>query len=255
MALLDFLTGGRQYRVTGAGGEDKVFKTQEAAQDYLRGGGYDTYTFRPLEGEEQRKLSTTRPRTTMSPRARPDGNRDRTANLRGAMERFADGGLLGLLAGGSRPQPVYGYAGSRVAEGAPMATYSAPPPVSDVTMPAAATGAPAGAPAGAEFYFGPRSGLLSISMIDELGLRGAAPGSQMTKEDFLTLREGDFYGRGLEPQIAPQPAVPTNVTDYGDPLGKEVSQVDEVFNRMRANPLFSEYGDEFLRRLAEQVDQ
>jgi hypothetical protein len=265
MGILDRLTGGRQYRVTGAGGEDRVFKTQEAAQDFLRGEGYDTYTFRPLEGDEQRRLSTTRPRTTMSPRARPDGDGGgRTGGLRRHMENLASGGLFGLLTGGqspldflvgsAQPQPVYDYPGSRVSESVSVPSYSAPDTATSVTVPEVTTAPLDSAP---EMYVGPRSGLLSMNMIDALGLRGAASGSQMTREDFLTLRDQGFYGRGLEPQIAPAGQVPTNVELYGDPLGRELSEteirIENVLNNLRANPMYRMVPDERLREIAAQA--
>jgi hypothetical protein len=271
MGILDRLTGGRQYRVTGAGGEDKVFKTQEAAQDFLRGEGYDSYTFRPLEGDEQRKLSTTRPRTTMSPRARPDGDGGgRTGGLRRHMENLASGGLFGLLTGGqspmdfigggAQPQPVYDYPGSRVPESVSVPSYSAPNTSASVTVPPATTAPLESAPAGSDLT----GGVLNERMIGLLGLN-AMPGEPMTQADLRALANAGFYDTenlaALPPQVSTgtplaEGLLPTNVELYGDPLGREVQtdgRAERIFNNLRSNPMYQMVPDAKLREIAAQV--
>lgn len=260
MGLFDFLTGGRQYRVTGTGGEDRVFKTQEEAQDYLRGKGHSTYTFRPLEGDEQSKLSTTRPRTTMSPRSREDGGK--TGLLSTLVDRFKE-----------PPQPVYDYPGSRV-DRPERPSVAAPTPV-----------APTPAP--------PMTGILDPGLgelTDEQAdyLRGFGG-------DYFDVQPGDFISEDMvgilddmpsaptaatpstpsrNPPVTPTPpadpdlplqamnGIPWNMLMFGDPLGRGVSpaveaassasDVDAIFARLRANPMYQMLGDDFLRRLAQQ---
>lgn len=259
MGLFDFLTGGRQYRVTGAGGEDKVFKSQEAAQDYLRGKGHDTYTFRPLEGEEQRKLSTTRPRTTMSPRSREEGGKT---------------GLLSTLIDNSKeaPQPVYDYPGSRV-ERPSRPTVAAPtpvaappaPPMTGILDPGLGELTDDQAEYLRDFggdYFDVQPG--DFITDDMVGFLDDMPSAAVPSAPSPTRTPPATPTPPADPSLPPQAmgGMPFNFLMFGDALGRGItpavdaassaSEADMIFQRLRANPMYQMIGDDYLRKLAER---